>query len=60
MTDDRLTSAQAAEVAGVKPSSWRVYVSRGDAPQPDGMIDGRTPFWLRSTIETWQQTRGKR
>ena len=51
--DDRLTSAQAAEVAGLAASSWRVYVSRGDAPAPDGMIDGRTPYWLRSTIETY-------
>lgn len=55
-TDDgeKLTATQAAAVVGVTASTFRSYVSRGQAPGEDGKIDGRTPFWYRSTIRAWR------
>jgi len=49
--DDRLTVGEAAEVLGIRPGTFRVRVHRGRVPAADGQIDGRTPFWYRSTIE---------
>ena len=51
-----LTTREAATLAGVTPASWRSYVSRGDAPQPDGRL-GVTPWWRESTIRRWQKSR---
>jgi CRISPR-associated protein Csx17 len=47
-----LTAGQAAARRGVTEGTWRGYVSRGHAPQPDAR-DLRTgrPGWLESTIE---------
>jgi hypothetical protein len=58
VTDDRLTSAEVAALLGIQPGTWRSYVRPSGgrkplAPPPDGMIDGRTPYWHRSTIETY-------
>lgn len=50
---DKLRSAAAAELAGVQVSTWSAYVSRRQAPEPDGHYDLRTPWWYRSTIETY-------
>jgi predicted DNA-binding transcriptional regulator AlpA len=54
MTTDRLTTAAVAALLGIAPATWRAYVSRGQAPPPDGHIDKRTPYWLASTIEKWR------
>jgi hypothetical protein len=59
---DRLTTTDIAELLGVSPATWRGYVSRGHprgnpAPKPDGEIDGRTPYWLQSTITAWMARR---
>jgi predicted DNA-binding transcriptional regulator AlpA len=59
---DRLTTAEVAALVGISPVTWRGYVShqmpRGNpAPKPDGEIDGRTPYWLRSTITAWMARR---
>jgi predicted DNA-binding transcriptional regulator AlpA len=54
--DDRLTTDQAAALTGVTPASFRRYVSRGDAPRPDGHF-GRTPWWHRITVEQWLASR---
>lgn len=51
---ERLTASAAARLAGIQPATFRAYVSRGQAPEPDGHIDGRTPYWLRATIEQWR------
>lgn len=57
MTDlDRLTNEDAAALAGISPGTWRNYVARGRAPQPDGRL-GRTPWWHRATIDTWVAAR---
>ena len=55
---DRLGNAQAAAVAQVSPSTWRAYVARGTAPEPDGReeISG-TPWWWRSTVEDFMRSR---
>jgi hypothetical protein len=55
--DDKLRSAAAAELAGVRLSTWSAYVSRRQAPQPDGRYDLRTPWWYRSTVENFKATR---
>ena len=54
---DKLRAAEAAELAEIKTSTWTAYVSRGQAPPPDGHYDKRTPWWHRSTIEQWRTTR---
>jgi predicted DNA-binding transcriptional regulator AlpA len=52
-----LTITDCAHLAGyTNPDSWRVAVARQQAPPPDGHI-GRTPIWLRSTVQTWLATR---
>ena len=55
---DLLTVAECAAVAGISPSTWRAYVSRGQAPQPVKRY-GNTPLWDRAVIEAWQNKRGK-
>lgn len=61
MTDRRLTTADVAALLGITPATWRRYVSPRDgkryAPPPDGMIDGRTPYWCESTIREWRAGR---
>lgn len=52
--DDRLTVGEVAALIGVATSTFRAYVARGQAPPPDGHLDGRTPYWLRSTIKSWR------
>lgn len=54
--DDRLTTAEIAELYGIVPATFRNYVRRDQAPKADGYHDKRTPYWLRSTIEAWRPT----
>lgn len=49
---DLLTVAEAASLAGVRPDTWTSYVSRGQAPAPDGRL-GSKPWWHRATVEQW-------
>lgn len=57
MTEDPLlTGPQAADRLGIEPSTWRAYVSRGQAPPPDdpdlGQIkQRRNPRWRQSVID---------
>ncbi len=53
MDDEKLTVAQVAERAGIKPVTWRGYVHGGQAPAKDGEHDRRTPWWYASTIDRW-------
>ena len=60
--DRRLTTAAAAKLAGVKPSTWRAWQSHGrprpePAPPPDGWIELRTPWWWTSTVQSWLDRR---
>jgi hypothetical protein len=54
---DKLRAADAAGLAGIRTATWTAYVSRGQAPKPDGHYDQRTPWWYRSTIEQWRTAR---
>ena len=54
--------AEAASHCGVKPGTWRDYVSRGHAPLPDDPDEGapdarRRPRWLASTVTDWHANR---
>lgn len=56
-TPDQLTVRDVAELLGIQPVTWRAYVSRDQAPKPDGHIDARTPYWRRETIEAWKASK---
>ena len=56
-SDERLTVPQVAALLGVTTSTWRAYVTRGQAPEPDGRHSVRVPWWWRSRIEQWQASR---
>lgn len=47
----KLSVKEAAEVVGVKPSSWRGMVARGQRPAPDGHSEPcGCPWWFDTTI----------
>ncbi len=52
-----LSVHEVAERLGISDPTWRAYVSRGQAPQPDGRI-GSTPYWLTSTIDAYVARKG--
>ena len=59
--DDLIDVAEAARIAGVKPSTWRAYVSlakdgRGTAPQPRQRF-GQSPVWVRADVIAWHASR---
>jgi hypothetical protein len=56
MTDDQLTSQEAAALAGIAPSTWRDYVAEGLAPPPAGKLGG-VNWWHRETVEHWLRNR---
>jgi hypothetical protein len=56
MSEGQLSSRDAAAYVGLPPSSWRVYVARGEAPAPDGKI-GNSNWWWRDTLDKWKQER---
>lgn len=41
-----------AERLGIDVESITRYISRGDAPKPDGMMGGR-PWWFEATVAVW-------
>lgn len=51
--DVPLSTRQIAAQLGIAPGTWRVRVHREQAPQPDGMFDGRTPYWWQTTIDAY-------
>jgi hypothetical protein len=52
-----LTIEQAATRAGVAASTWRSYVSRGQAPSADERDEWGHPRWNESTVDYWLATR---
>lgn len=54
--NDQLTAEDAASLAGVRPSTWNAYVTRGYAPPADGRL-GNQRWWLRETVEQWKANR---
>ncbi len=50
----RLTAKQAAERLGMPLGTFTAYVSRHQAPQPDGVADPcGCRWWYESTIDGW-------
>lgn len=51
--DVPLSTGEVARRLGIAPATWRVRVHREQAPKPDGMFDGRTPYWWQTTIDAY-------
>ena len=56
---DLLTVGECATLAGIKPATWRAYVTRGQAPQPAQHIS-RTPLWDRDQVQAWASSRKRK
>ena len=53
---DWWTAEDCATYLGIAGSTWRAYVSREQAPQPERMF-GRSPAWRPATIKAWAADR---
>ena len=53
VSDEKLTLPEVCDLLGIKASTWRAYVARGQAPAAGGRHSERLPWWWRSTIEGW-------
>jgi hypothetical protein len=54
----KLGNADAAARVGLKPATWRAYVARGQAPEPDGREEvSGTPWWWPTTLDAWMALR---
>ena len=61
LPDDWWSSEDVATYLGVKPSSIRAYVTRGQMPSPDRLIgQKRIRLWKPDTIITWHESRPRR
>lgn len=50
----------AAQYVGISVNTWRPYVARGHAPQPDRRdIQGghAVPVWRTKTLDDWMRSR---
>jgi predicted DNA-binding transcriptional regulator AlpA len=56
---DWWTAEDCAAYLDITPSTWRAYVSREQAPQPERMF-GRSPTWRPATIKAWAADRPHR
>lgn len=56
--DELIIGAEAARMLDINPRTFRAYVIRGQAPQPD-IIDPASghPRWKRGTIIDYRKTR---
>lgn len=60
---DLIGSTEAAEIAGVTPSTFRTLVAKGDAakvpvPKPVAALPRQT-LWRRKDIERWAASRDR-
>ena len=58
----KLRSAQAAELVGVNPSTWRGWRAHGrprptPVPESDGWFEMQAPWWWVHTIIEWNRAR---
>jgi len=56
---DWWTAEQCAAFLGISANTWRSYVAREQAPQPDRMF-GRSPAWRPRKIQAWDVSRPRR
>lgn len=54
-----LSSTEAAEAAGLSPNTFRSYMRKGLAPNPDVVVGARQPIygWLPETVDHWMANR---
>jgi hypothetical protein len=58
-----LTRRQVADLVsaltgrGINPDTWSGYVTRGQAPAPDGRDDTNHPWWSELTVRDWVASR---
>jgi hypothetical protein len=57
-TADVLTYLKSVGVP-ITDATWRAYVARGQAPEPDRNF-GRSPVWQPAKIREWQAARPRR
>lgn len=60
--DRLLTVSEVATALGMSPSTWRGYVAKGKAPQPDDAdvdrpANRRQPRWFQRTVTDWKANR---
>ncbi|MBT0771782.1 hypothetical protein KIH74_22770 [Kineosporia sp. J2-2] len=53
--EDRLSGPAVARILGIESGTWRGYVSRGQAPAPDGHSGDGRPYWTLATLQSWQR-----
>lgn len=63
-TEALLSNQDAATIAGVEVSTWRAYVSRETAPDPQRVIrasvsDKGRPYWSAPIVEAWVARRDR-
>jgi hypothetical protein len=54
--EDLLDIASAAAHVGVEPETWRVYITRGTAPDPICRVGG-SPAWTAAQLDAWERER---
>ncbi len=54
-----LSTAQVADLVGVKPSTIRGYAARGQMPPASGRF-GREPYWTLEAVTQWIDARNAR
>jgi hypothetical protein len=60
-----LTVREVTRLLGIRPDTWRTYVSRGQAPRPDfpdldTPVNIRVPRWRLDTVADYYQARRRR
>ncbi|MFI5504500.1 helix-turn-helix transcriptional regulator [Corynebacterium kutscheri] len=50
-------SIDCANHAGITTSTWRTYVSTGNAPAQVASLGARMPLWDAEEVKTWQASR---
>lgn len=60
MSNNLIGIAGIAKLIGLTPGTVKVMRARGDLPEPDVVVDGRTKLWWESTILAWDDARPKR
>jgi hypothetical protein len=60
LPSDWWTVADVARYLGIKASTVRTYVSRGDMPPPDRKMGQRVNLWKPQTIIRWHAKRPRK